>query len=160
MISIFKARKFTFLLNRKGLIYFPDFCDIVLERFRETEEEEEDLFGTLFKVCINCKKVCLYIIAITNRLFVAPNHIPLILRPRNTKFRITSYQRSLILIEYQSPVYHFTIKIQFTELMKNLPVVVEDEDIEEMFASADKDKESVSSKRRKYSLLHIFHKNG
>ena len=43
--------------------------------------------------------------------------------------------------------------------MKNLPVVVEDEDIEEMFASADKDKESVSSKR-KYSLLHIFHKNG
>ena len=37
---------------RKGLIYFPDFCDIVLERFRETEEEEEDLFGTLFKVRI------------------------------------------------------------------------------------------------------------
>ena len=42
---------------RKGLIYFPDFCDIVLERFRETEEEEEDLFGTLFKVCIICINV-------------------------------------------------------------------------------------------------------
>ena len=35
------------------------------------------------------------------------------------------------------------------ELMKNLPVVVEEEDIEEMFVFADKDKERVSSRRRK-----------
>ena len=42
-------------------------------------------------------------------------------------------------------------KTQFTELMKNLPVNVEDEDIKEMFAFADKDKESVSSRRRKYA---------
>ena len=35
---------------RKGLIYFPDFCQLVLERFRESESEEEDFFQTMFKV--------------------------------------------------------------------------------------------------------------
>ena len=37
--------------------------------------------------------------------------------------------------------------------MKSLPVVVEDEDIEEMFASADKDKESVLSRKRKFYFI-------
>ena len=32
-------------------------------------------------------------------------------------------------------------------------MVVEDDDIEEMFAFADKDKESVSSKRKKYHFI-------
>ena len=35
---------------RKGLIYFPDFCQIVLERFRENEAEEEEFRKTIFKV--------------------------------------------------------------------------------------------------------------
>ena len=36
--------------TRKGLIYFPDFCQIVLERFRENEAEEEEFRKTIFKV--------------------------------------------------------------------------------------------------------------
>ena len=42
----------TFMLKyfRKGWIYFPDFCELVLGRFRQSEEEEEDFFQTMFKV--------------------------------------------------------------------------------------------------------------
>ena len=32
------------------MIYFPDFCELVLRRFRESEEEEEDFFQLMFKV--------------------------------------------------------------------------------------------------------------
>ena len=35
---------------RKGLIYFPDFCELVLTKFRQTESEEEDFFQSMFKV--------------------------------------------------------------------------------------------------------------
>ena len=34
---------------RKGLIYFPDFCELVLTRFRESEDEEEDFFQSMLK---------------------------------------------------------------------------------------------------------------
>ena len=37
-------------LARAGLIYFPDFCSVVLERLRQTKEEEEDFFQCMFKV--------------------------------------------------------------------------------------------------------------
>ena len=37
-------------LCRKGLLYYPDFCDVVLERFRESKEEEEDFYQYTFKV--------------------------------------------------------------------------------------------------------------
>ena len=32
------------------MIYFPDFCALVLGRFRQSEEEEEGFFQTMFKV--------------------------------------------------------------------------------------------------------------
>ena len=35
-------------LSRDGLIYFPDFCAIVLRRYRE--EDEEEFAKTMFKV--------------------------------------------------------------------------------------------------------------
>lgn len=35
---------------RKGLIYFPDFCALALERMRETEAQDEDFRKTIFKV--------------------------------------------------------------------------------------------------------------
>ena len=35
---------------RKGLLYFPDFCNVVLEGFRPSEEEEEDFYQHTFKV--------------------------------------------------------------------------------------------------------------
>ena len=31
-------------------IYFPDFCAIILERFRKTEAEDDDFRKTVFKV--------------------------------------------------------------------------------------------------------------
>ena len=36
-------------IARKGLIYFPDFCQIVLERMRETDAKEDDFRMTIFK---------------------------------------------------------------------------------------------------------------
>ena len=35
-------------VSKDGLIYFPDFCDIVLRRFRE--EDEEEFAKIMFKV--------------------------------------------------------------------------------------------------------------
>ena len=35
---------------RKGLIFFPDFCQLCLEKFRENEEEEEEFYKLAFKV--------------------------------------------------------------------------------------------------------------
>ena len=43
----------TIIIIRKGLIYFPDFCQIVLERFRENEAEEEEFRKTIFKVTVD-----------------------------------------------------------------------------------------------------------
>ena len=40
-------------LSRDGLIYFPDFCNIVLKRFRE--EDEEEFAKTMFKVSRSIK---------------------------------------------------------------------------------------------------------
>ena len=37
-------------LSKDGMIFFPDFCDIVLKRFRE--EDEEELAKTMFKVML------------------------------------------------------------------------------------------------------------
>ena len=32
------------------MIYFPDFCQLCLEKFRETEEEEVEFYKNAFKV--------------------------------------------------------------------------------------------------------------
>ena len=37
-------------IARKGLIYFPDFCQVILERFRQSSAEEEDFRQMIFKV--------------------------------------------------------------------------------------------------------------
>ena len=37
-------------LARAGLIYFPDFCSVVLERLRQPKEEEENFYQCMFKV--------------------------------------------------------------------------------------------------------------
>ena len=41
------------LSSRKGLIFFPDFCQLCLEKFRENEEEEEEFYKLAFKVFIS-----------------------------------------------------------------------------------------------------------
>ena len=39
-----------YLIFRNGLIYFPDFCQLCLEKFRQSEEEEEEFYKNAFKV--------------------------------------------------------------------------------------------------------------
>ena len=38
------------VVGRKGLIYFPDFCQLVLDRFRDDEVQEEQFRQNMFKV--------------------------------------------------------------------------------------------------------------
>ena len=38
------------VVGRKGLIYFPDFCQLVLDRLREDEVQEEQFRQNMFKV--------------------------------------------------------------------------------------------------------------
>ena len=44
-------------LARAGLIYFPDFCTVVLERLRQSKEEEEDFYQYMFKVRLAHKDI-------------------------------------------------------------------------------------------------------
>ena len=48
-------RKITHVKNmtffcRNGYIFFPDFCQLVLERLRDEKDEEEEFMRLLFKV--------------------------------------------------------------------------------------------------------------
>ena len=38
------------MIIRKGLIYFPDFCQLALSRFRENEVQEDQFRQKMFKV--------------------------------------------------------------------------------------------------------------
>ena len=51
--SVKLSRNVHFVYFRKGLIYFPDFCDIVLDGYRPSKEEEEDFYQTVFKECVS-----------------------------------------------------------------------------------------------------------
>ena len=44
-------------LARNGLIYFPDFCQIVLERIRNPDPEEENFRQMVFKVSYRRKQL-------------------------------------------------------------------------------------------------------
>ena len=37
-------------LYRKGLIYFPEFCQLILKWFRDNKEEKENFNQNMFKV--------------------------------------------------------------------------------------------------------------
>ena len=39
-----------FLIYRKGLIYFPEFCQLILKWFRDNKEEKENFNQNMFKV--------------------------------------------------------------------------------------------------------------
>ena len=49
---LFTCKILNFIV-RNGLIYFPDFCQLCLEKFRESEEEQEEFFSIAFKVPTN-----------------------------------------------------------------------------------------------------------
>ena len=48
-------------ISRKGLIYFPDFCQLVLKRFRNSEEQEENFKQNMFKVWTKSVHLDIYI---------------------------------------------------------------------------------------------------
>ena len=48
-----------YLSSRKGLIFFPDFCQLCLEKFRENEEEEEEFYKLAFKVLFQTHRLIL-----------------------------------------------------------------------------------------------------
>jgi hypothetical protein len=104
-------------IARKGLIYFPDFCQIVLERFRQSPAKEEDFRQMMFKVGIKG---------------INKSHLLQIMcgtEPFPEDFRAKKYRLEK----------HALTKGDFFHIMKNLPVHVSDKDIEEMFAFADRD---------------------
>ena len=97
-----------------------------LEKFRESEEEEEEFYKVAFKVFkfsfierfpLNLK--------FKLQLFCGTEPFP-------TDFRAKKYKINK----------HFITKADFTKLMKSLPVPVSDEDIEQMFSFADKNKDN------------------
>ena len=92
--------------HRNGLIYFPDFCTLCLEKFRQSDEEEEEFYKNAFK------------------LFCGTEPFP-------TDFRAKKYKLHK----------NFITKLDFHHIMKSLPVPVTDEEIEEMFSFADKNKD-------------------
>jgi len=87
-----------------GLVYFPDFCRIVLRKFRE---ENQELFNQqLFKV------LC------------GTDPYPQNFRAKRYRIQEKSFGRD-----------------DFVKIMKQLPVLVDEEDIQEMFSFADKNKD-------------------
>ena len=55
-------------IARNGLIYFPDFCQLILERLREDKYAEEDFRRFMFKVLI-CIIMFFYILVPLGNLF-------------------------------------------------------------------------------------------
>ena len=46
-------------ISKNGLIYYPDFCQLCLEYFRQEPDEEEDFRRNMFKVSKNLKLILL-----------------------------------------------------------------------------------------------------
>lgn len=89
---------------RNGFIYFPEFCNVILKKFREDDEE---LFNqNMFKILCGTE-------------------------PFPVKFKAKKYKLH----------DHFITKTAFHHMMTNLPEKVSEDDIEEMFSFADKDKD-------------------
>ena len=82
---------------RKGLLYFPDFCDVVLDGFRPSKEEEEDFYQHTFKVLSHKITSSVNINAnvhlITSRLYAVQIHSQWIEGPKNTSLAIIKFQR-------------------------------------------------------------------
>jgi len=98
-----------------GLIYYPEFCKLVLRKYRE--ENKEVLNQALFKV------IC------------GTDPYPTNFRAKKWKIKDKSFS-----------------KADFQFMMRNLPVPVNEEDIDQMFEFADKDKDG----RINYSEFEIM----
>ena len=78
---------------RNGLIYFPDFCAIVLKRWRE--EDEEVFRQNMFKVRFILPFLRFILTDICSRSSAAQNPSPSCIAPRNTNLMITSSPRMI-----------------------------------------------------------------
>ena len=119
-----------------GLIYYPDFCKLVLRKYRE--ENRETLNQALFKAMKTIK------------LNLA--------RSGKSKYFIFQvicgtdpYPKNFRAKKYKIKEKFFT-KTDFQLMMRNLPVPVTEEDIDAMFDFADKDRDGKINYR---SYLHV-----
>ncbi len=85
----------TFLF-RNGLIYFPDFCQVVLKRYRQDKDAEENFMQNMFKVKKNFLRDCLFKKLIKFKCFrwcAAQNLYRQTSRPKSTNWKNTSSWR-------------------------------------------------------------------
>ena len=69
-------------ISKNGFIYYPDFCQLCLEYFRQEPEEEEDFRRNMFKVGIMIH-FNINTVYISQRFFVEQIPIPRIIEQRN-----------------------------------------------------------------------------
>jgi Ca2+-binding EF-hand superfamily protein len=103
-------------IARNGLVFFPDFCQIVLKKFRE--DDEEQFAQVMFKVNMRIKQS----MNLQFQMFCGTDPLPELFRAKKYKIK-----------------QKFLTKSEFHFIMKNLPVEVSDDDIEDMFSVADTD---------------------
>ena len=104
-----------------GLIYYPEFCKLVLRKYRE--ENKEVLNQALFKVSTPLAW-CPLKWSKTFQVICGTDPYPTNFRAKKWKIKDKSFT-----------------KADFQFMMRNLPVPVNEEDIDQMFEFADKDKD-------------------
>ena len=106
-------------IARNGLVFFPDFCQIVLKKFRE--DDEEQFAQVMFKVIMRIKQT-MNQLTLQFQMFCGMDPLQELFRAKRYKIK-----------------QKFLTKTEFHFIMKNLPVEVSDDDIEDMFTAADTD---------------------
>ena len=69
-------------ISKNGFIYYPDFCQLCLEYFRQEPEEEEEFRRNMFKVG-KIRHSDMNTVNISQRFFVEQIPIPRIIEQRN-----------------------------------------------------------------------------
>ena len=103
---------------RNGLVFFPEFCKVVLKKFRE--DDEDQFAQVMFKVSD---------IAHDDLIMIIKQQMLCGTDPHPELFRAKRYK-----IQQK-----FLTKTDFQFIMRNLPVEVGEDDIEDMFNTADAD---------------------
>ena len=110
----------------------------MLTRFRESEDEEEDFFQSMFKVQRMMWELMIFLMF---QMMCGTEPYP-------SDFRAKKYKLDK----------HFLTREDFKHIMKNLPVPVADEDIDEMFEFADKNKDGKLS-YKEFEVNRIIMRN-
>ena len=108
-------------IARNGLIFFPEFCQIVLKKFREDDESE--FARVMFKVN-KASLLLLTVFMMYMQMLCGTDPLPELFRAKRYKIK-----------------QKFLTKSEFQFIMRNLPEEVSEDDIEDMFDVADTDKD-------------------